>query len=83
MLPEGEFVRVHGDVAPEAPTVKGFVGIMVEACSGARPDEILAANPNLIHRLGLVEAFGMVRMRGLSAIVSRIRRETQQLVSGN
>jgi cysteine desulfuration protein SufE len=83
VLPEGESVRVYGDVAPEAPTVKGFVGIMVEACSGARPEEILAADPHLVHRLGLAEALGMVRMRGLSAIVHRIRRETQQLVTQN
>jgi cysteine desulfuration protein SufE len=81
VLPEGDVVRVHGDVAPEAPTVKGFVGIMVEACSGARPQEILAADPNLVQRLGLVEALGMVRMRGLSAIVNRIRRETQQVLA--
>lgn len=72
---EGGRVRIHGDVAPEAPTVKGFVGILVEAFSGATPDEVLAAPADLIHRLGLVEALGMVRMRGLSAIQSRIRAE--------
>jgi cysteine desulfuration protein SufE len=79
VLPEGDTVRIHGDVAPEAPTVKGFVGIMVEAFSGARPEEILTADANLVQRLGLIEALGMVRMRGLSAIVHRIRRDTQQL----
>jgi cysteine desulfuration protein SufE len=81
VLRENGHIHVHGDVAPEAPTVKGFVGIMVEACSGASAEDVLAADPNLVQRLGLAEALGMVRMRGLSAIVHRIRRETQQLLA--
>lgn len=80
VLPEGEFIHIHGDVAPESPTVKGFVGILAEAFTGGRPQDVLAVPGNLMQRLGLVEALGMVRMRGLSAIESRIRRETQQLV---
>ena len=72
-------VRIVGDVAPEAPTVKGFMGILVQAFSGTTQEEILAVPPNVIHRLGLAEALGMVRMRGLSAIVSRIRQEVQRL----
>jgi cysteine desulfuration protein SufE len=82
VIPEDGHIRVHGDVAPESPTVKGFVGIVVEAFTGARPEEVLAMPANLVQRLGLVEALGMVRMRGLSAIESRIRRETQQLLAG-
>lgn len=72
---EDGHVRVHGDVAPEAPTVKGFVGILVEAFSGATPAEVLAVSPDVIRRLGLIEALGMVRMRGMSAILNRIRAE--------
>jgi cysteine desulfuration protein SufE len=79
VLPQSGHVRVHGDVAPESPTVKGFVGILVEAYSGASCDEILATPPNLLHQLGLIEALGMVRMRGLSAIVARLRQDAQEL----
>src|SRR5262245_20865988 len=35
-------VQLYADVAPEAPTVKGFVAILVEAFSGTHPDEVLA-----------------------------------------
>lgn len=66
-------VAVFGDVAPEAPTVKGFVGLLREAYDGATPAEVLATPADLLHRLGLVEALGMNRMRGLNAIVQRIR----------
>ena len=68
-------VQIHAEVAPEAPTVQGFVGILVEAFCGATPEEVLAAPADLLQRLGLVESLGMVRMRGLQAIFTRIRRE--------
>jgi cysteine desulfuration protein SufE len=71
-------VRVDGDVAPEAPTVKGFVAILVDAFTGAAPAEVLCAQPDLLSRLGLAETLGMVRMRGLSAILHRIREEVRR-----
>ncbi len=68
-------VRIFADVAPEAPTVKGFVSVLVDIFSGAAPEAALAVEPNLVHRLGLAEALGMVRMRGLQAIARTIRRK--------
>jgi cysteine desulfuration protein SufE len=73
VLPENGRVRIHAEVAPEAPTVQGFVGILIDAFSGAEPDELLKVSPDILQRLGLIEALGMVRMRGLSAIFNRIR----------
>ena len=73
VLPENGHVRIHAEVAPEAPTVKGFVGILVDAFSGSEPGELLKVSPDILQRLGLIEALGMVRMRGLSAIFNRIR----------
>jgi cysteine desulfuration protein SufE len=67
-------VQIHAEVAPEAPTVKGFVAILVEAFAGASPQEVLAIPSNLLARLGLQQALGMNRMRGLTAIVQRIRK---------
>lgn len=71
-------VQVFGDSAPEAPTVKGFLSILVEALSGASVDEVLAIGPELLSRLGLVEALGMVRMRGLQAILYHVRRQAAE-----
>lgn len=80
---ENGHVRIHAEVAPEAPTVKGFVGILVDAFSGGTPEEILSVSPDIIRRLGLVEALGMVRMRGLSAILNRIRAELVKLAASD
>jgi cysteine desulfuration protein SufE len=71
-------IHIEADVAPEAPTVKGFVGILVDAFNGATPDEVLASPSDLLQRLGLVDALGMVRMRGLAAIEHHIRRQVRQ-----
>ncbi len=71
-------VQIHADVAPEAPTVKGFVGILVDAFNGATAEEVLATPSNLVQEFGLVEALGMLRMRGLYAIHTRILREVRE-----
>ena len=81
VLGENGHIRIHAEVAPEAPTVKGFVGILADAFSGATPEEVLTVSPDLIRRLGLIEALGMVRMRGLSAILNRIRAEAVKLAA--
>ncbi len=74
-------VRIIGDVAPEAPTVKGFVSLLIEALDGGEPDEVLAVPQNLIHRIGLAEALGMQRMHGLNGVLGRIRREVAKLAA--
>lgn len=68
-------VHVYADVAPEAPTVKGFVSLLAEIFSGATPEEVLSCEPNLVNRFGLAESLGMVRMRGLQSIAHYIRQK--------
>ena len=70
-------VHIDADVAPEAPTVKGFVSLLIDIFSGATPEEALAVDANVVERFGLADprALGMVRMRGLHAITHYIRRK--------
>ncbi len=70
-------VHIDADVAPEAPTVKGFVSLLVDIFSGATPEEALGVEGNIVERFGLADpkALGMVRMRGLQAITHYIRRK--------
>lgn len=68
-------VHIVADVAPEAPTVKGFVAVLAAAFNGASAEEVLLVEPNLVHRLGLIDALGMMRARGLQAILYHIRRQ--------
>ncbi|MCL6502283.1 MAG: SufE family protein [Pirellulales bacterium] len=74
-------LRLHAEVAPEAPTVKGFVAVLRELVTGALPAEVATLDVDLLRRLGLVEALGMVRMRGLHAVFQRIRNEARRLAA--
>ena len=69
---------IDADVAPEAPTVKGFVSLLVDIFSGATPEpSVWPSTPIWCSRFGLAEALGMVRMRGLHAIAQHIRRKSR------
>ena len=72
--------RVHivADVAPEAPTVKGFISVLLNAWNGATPAEVAAAPADILRAMGLADKLGMTRLRGLNAIVQRIKREIGQ-----
>ena len=68
-------VQLIADVAPEAPTVKGFVSILVDAWNGATPQEVAAAPYDILRQMGLADKLGMTRSRGLNAIIHRIKNE--------
>ncbi len=55
---ESGLVQMHGWVAPEAPTVKGFVGILQNAFHQQPPEVVLNAPNDLLKQLGLAEALG-------------------------
>jgi cysteine desulfuration protein SufE len=78
----GGRVDIIADVAPEAPTVKGFVSILAEIFRGAEAAEVVAAPPDIVQRFGLTEALGMVRMRGMQAIAQHIRQRVAQTMAG-
>jgi cysteine desulfuration protein SufE len=74
-------VEIHAWVAEEAPTVKGFVGVLREAFHGAAAEDVLTVEYDVLRRLGLVEALGMQRMRGLQAILFYIRQQVRKAAS--
>jgi len=66
-------VQIHADVPEESPTVRGFVGLLVDSFNGITPEEVQSAPQNLIHNLGLDQKLGTRRMFGLSAVYNRIK----------
>ncbi len=49
-------VEIYADVSRDAPTVRGFISLLVAALFGAAPADVLAVKPTLLTELGLVEA---------------------------
>ena len=83
MEPANGGVAIHADVPREAPTVRGFLSLLIKGLKGATPDEVAALPGDLIDRLQLSELLGMTRMQGLSAVVQQLKRMAQHLVIGH
>jgi cysteine desulfuration protein SufE len=70
---EGDSFVLHADAPPEAPTVRGFVGLLVEGLSGAPLREVQSVPTDLIVRSGLLEILGMQRVSGLNGVLRRLK----------
>lgn len=66
--------KLHAEVAAEAPTVMGFVAILAEAVDERPVDEVLMIRDDLLERMGLAQVLGILRSRGLRAILGHIKR---------
>lgn len=74
-------VYYHLDVPREAPTVRGFACILYEGLNGAAAAAIAATPNDLYQRLGLHKVLSPLRLRGLTALLSRMKRNAQELAS--
>jgi cysteine desulfuration protein SufE len=72
-ITDGKF-QLHADVPREAPTVRGFVSLLIRGLTGATPEEVRAIPSDLLDQLQLAESLGMTRTQGLSAVVQRVKR---------
>jgi cysteine desulfuration protein SufE len=66
--------RLVAEVAPEAPTVKGFVAILAEAVRGRPVTEAAMIPDDFLESIGLADVLGILRSRGLRAITARVKR---------
>ena len=72
-------VFLHAYAPIEAPTVRGFVSILVEGLNGATAEEILSVPSDLIERIGLPEILGMLRVRGLGGVLGKLKKEVTRV----
>jgi cysteine desulfuration protein SufE len=71
-------VQIHADAPREAPTVRGFVGFLMDVLNG-QPAEAVAELPDdLMERMGLDEVLGVMRTRGLGAVLYKIKQDTER-----
>ena len=70
-------VHLYFDAPAEAPTTKGFAGILHESLDGLPAAEVLAVPDDAPYRFGLAEAVSPLRMRGMVGMLSRIKRQVR------
>ncbi len=68
-------VQLFFDCPPEAPTVRGFAGILLEGLEGEPWEDVIAVPPDFYSRMGLQEVVSALRLRGMGAILARLKRQ--------
>jgi cysteine desulfuration protein SufE len=74
-LDDDERVHLHFDVPDQAPTTRGFAGILHSGLDGARAADVLATPNDFYMKMGLAEAISSQRLRGMGAILHRLKRQ--------
>lgn len=67
-------IRLYFSAPPEAPTTRGFASILAQGLDGHSAAEILAVPDDFYTALGLGPIVSPLRLRGMSAMLSRIKR---------
>jgi cysteine desulfuration protein SufE len=70
-------VALHFQVPAEAPTTRGFAGILYSGLNGATAEEVLETPDDFYMKMGLGEAISSLRLRGMSSILWRLKRQVK------
>lgn len=74
-------VHLFFDAPVESPTVRGFAGILFEGLEGATAKEIVAVPQDFYATMGLGEVVSPLRLRGMGAILTRLKRQVTEATS--
>ena len=67
-------VRLFFSAPAEAPTTRGFAAILATGLDGQSAADILAVPDDFFVELGLARLISPLRLRGMSAMLTRIKR---------
>jgi len=67
-------VRLYFSAPAEAPTTRGFASILAAGLDGQAAADILAVPDDFYSELGLAALISPLRLRGMSAMLTRIKR---------
>lgn len=71
--PPGEQVRLFFSAPREAPTTRGFAGILHAGLDGEDAAAVLRVPPTFLEQLGLGAVVSPLRMRGMAAMLHRVQ----------
>jgi cysteine desulfuration protein SufE len=79
---EDDAVQLFFSAPREAPTTRGFAGILHAGLDGMDADQVLATPAEFTSQLGLQDLVSPLRMRGMSAMLARIKRQIRDKRAG-
>ena len=71
-------VHLHATAPKEAPTTRGFASILVQGLAGLTAEQVLDVPDDYPLTLGLTEAVSPLRIRGMSALLGRTKRQVRE-----
>ncbi|MCU1508005.1 MAG: SufE family protein [Glaciihabitans sp.] len=71
-------VHLHATAPREAPTTRGFASILVQGLAGLTVDQVLDIPDDFPQDLGLTEAVSPLRIRGMTALLGRTKRQIRE-----
>lgn len=74
-------VHLFFDAPAESPTVRGFAGILWEGLEGVQATEVLDVPADFYSTMGLGDVVSPLRLRGMSAILGRLKRQVEEAVT--
>ncbi len=75
-------VHFYASAPAGAPTSRGFAGILAEGLDGLTPQEVIAVPGDYPLTLGLAEAVSPLRLRGMTALLARAKRQVSERMAG-
>ncbi|HRC08169.1 MAG TPA: SufE family protein [Miltoncostaeales bacterium] len=68
-------VTLHFQAPAEAPTTRGYAGVLQQGLNGATTDEVLETPADFFVGMQLNELISPLRLRGMGAILARVKRQ--------
>ncbi len=70
--------HLHATAPRESPTTRGFASILAHGLEGLSTDQVLAVPDDYPQSIGLSEAVSPLRLRGMSAMLGRAKRQLRE-----
>ena len=78
---DSRVVHMFATAPAESPTTRGFASILVQGLSGLDVDEVLAVPDDYPNSIGLTAAVSPLRIRGMTGMLARVKRQVRAKVS--
>ena len=75
---EHDIVHLYATAPKEAPTTRGFASILVQGLAGLTVEQVLAVPDDYPNTIGLTEAVSPLRIRGMTALLGRAKRQIRE-----
>ncbi len=75
---DDDVVHLFATAPREAPTTRGFASILVQGLAGLTVGEVLEIPDDFAQGLGLTEAVSPLRVRGMTGLLGRAKRQVRE-----